>query len=44
MSTQSKTILFQVIQSSKTVLIQLIPYSIKKDFVYSQLNAKTGLY
>ena len=28
----------------KTVLIQLIPFSISTDFVYTQLNVKTVLY
>ena len=36
-----KTFLFQAIQFSQTVLIQL---SISTDFVYTQLNVKTVLY
>ena len=40
----SKTFLFQAIQFSQTVLIQLIPFSISIDFVYTQLNIKTVLF
>ena len=36
--------LFQAIQVSKTVLIQLIQFSMSTDFVYTQLNNKTVLY
>ena len=39
-----KTLLFQAIQFSQAVLIQLIRFSISTDFVYSQLNVKTILY
>ena len=39
-----KKILFQAIQFSQAVLIQLIQFSISTDFVYSQLNVKTVLY
>ena len=37
----SKTFLFQAIQFSQTVEIQLIQFSISRDFVYTQLNVKT---
>ena len=37
----SKAFLFQAIQSSQAVLIQLIYFSISTDFVYTQLNVKT---
>ena len=43
MSTQSKTFLFQAIQFSQTVLIQVIQFSISTDFVYTLLNVKTVL-
>ena len=33
--------LFQAIQLSQTVLIQLIPFSISTDIVYTQSNVKT---
>ena len=33
-----KTFLFQPIQFRQTVLIQLIPFSISTDFVYTQLD------
>ena len=36
--------LFQAIQFSQTVLIQLIKFSISIEFVYTQLNVKTVLY
>ena len=39
-----KIILFQDIQFSQTVLIQLIQFNISTDFVYTRLNDKTGLY
>ena len=39
-----KNILFQAIQFSQAVLIQLIQFSISTDFVYAQLNVKTALY
>ena len=39
-----KIFLFQAIQFSQAVLIQLIQFSISTDFVYSQLNVKTVLY
>ena len=35
-----KTFLFQAIQFSQAVLIQLIQFSISTDFVYTQLNVK----
>ena len=38
-----KTFLFQAIQFSQAVLIQLIQFSISTDFVYTQLNVKTVL-
>ena len=38
-----KKILFQAIQFSWVVLIQLIQFSISTDFVYTQLNVKTVL-
>ena len=38
-----KTFLFQTIQFSQAVLIQLIQLSISTDFVYTQLNVKTVL-
>ena len=40
----SKTFLFQAIQFIQTVLIQLIQFSIRTDFVYTQLDIKTVLY
>ncbi len=40
----SKTFLFQAIQFSQAVLIQLIQFSISIDFVYTQLNVQTVLY
>ena len=40
----SKTLLFQTIQSSQTVLIQPIQFSISIDFAYTQLNVKAVLY
>ena len=39
-----KTFLFQTIQFSQVVGIQLIQFSISTDFVYRQLNVKTVLY
>ena len=39
-----KAFLFQAIQFSQAVLIQLIQFSISTDFVYTQLNVKTVLY
>ena len=39
-----KTFLFQAIQFSQAVLIQLIQFSISTDFVYTHLNAITVLY
>ena len=39
-----KTFLFQAIQFSQAVLIQLIQFSISTDFVYAQLNVKTVLH
>ena len=39
-----KTFLFQAIQLSQAVLIQLIQFSISTDFLYRQLNVKTVLY
>ena len=39
-----KKFLFQAIQFSQAVLIQLIQFSISTDFVYLQLNVKTVLY
>ena len=39
-----KTFLFQAIQFSLAVLIQLIQFSISTDFVYTQLNVKTVQY
>ena len=39
-----KIFLFQAIQFSQAVLIQLIQSSINRDFVYIQLNIKTVLY
>ena len=47
MSTQfdcQKTFLFQAFQFIQTVIIQPIQFSIKIDFVYTQLNVKTVLY
>ena len=38
-----KNILFQAIQFSQAILIQLIQFSISTDFVYTQLNVKTVL-
>ena len=40
----SKTFLFQAIQLSQAVLIQLIQFSISTDFVYTQLNVETVVY
>ena len=40
----SKAFLFQAIQLSQTVLIQIIQFSISTYFVYTQLNVKTVLY
>ncbi len=40
----SKTFLFQAIQFSQAVLIQLIHFSISTDFIYTQLNVKTVLH
>ena len=43
MSTQfnwEKTFLFQAIQFSQAVLIQLIQFRVSKDFVYIQLMSK----
>ena len=40
----SKTFLFQAIHFSQTVLIQTIQFSIRIDFVYTQLNVKTVLF
>ncbi len=40
----SKTFLFQAIQFIQTVLIQLIQFSIRTDFVYLLLNVKIVLY
>ena len=39
-----KKILFQAIQFSQAVLLQLIQFRISTDFVYAQLNVKTVLY
>ena len=39
-----KTFLFQAIQFSQAVLIHLIQFSIRTDFVYTRLNVKTVLY
>ena len=39
-----KTVLFQAIQFSLEVLIQLNQFSISTDFVYKQLKNKTVLY
>ena len=39
-----KTFLFQAIQFSQAVLIQLIQFNISIDLVYPQLNVKTVLY
>ena len=39
-----KTFLFQAIQFIQTVLIQLIQFRMSRDFVYTQLNAKTVPY
>ena len=36
-----KKFLFQAIQFSQTVLLQTIQFSMRIDFVYSQLNVKT---
>ena len=36
--------IFQAIQFSKAVLIQLIQFSISTDVVYTQLNVKSVLY
>ena len=38
------TFLFQAIQFSQAILIQLIQFSVNTDFVYTQLNVKTLLY
>ena len=40
----SKTFLFQAIQFSQTVEIQLIQFSISTGFIHTQLNVKTVLY
>ena len=40
----SKTLLCQAIQFIQTIPIQLIQFSISKDFVYALLNVKTVLY
>ena len=39
-----KTFLFQAFQFSQAVLIQLILFRIRTDFVYTQLNVKSVLY
>ena len=39
-----KTFLFQAIQFTQAVLIQLFQFSISTDFVYTQLNVKRVLY
>ena len=39
-----KTILFQVIQFSQTVLLQLIQLCISTDFVNTKLNVKKQFY
>ena len=39
-----KTFLFQAIQFSQTVRIQLIQFSISSDFLYTQVNVKTVPY
>ena len=39
-----KTFLFQAIQFSQAVLIQLIPFSISTYFANTELNVKTVLY
>ena len=39
-----KTFLFQAIQFSQTVLVELIQFSISTDFIYAQLDVKTVLY
>ena len=47
MSTQfncQKTFLFQAIQFSPTVLILPIQFTVRIDFVYTQLNVETVLY
>ena len=38
-----KTFLFQAIQFSQTILIQVIQFGISADFVYTQLNVKKVL-
>ena len=38
----SKTVPFQAIQFSQTVLIKLIQFSISTDFVYTQLNIQNS--
>ena len=43
MSTEfNKSFLFQAIQFSQVVLIQLIQFRISTDFVYTQLNVKNS--
>ena len=39
-----KTFLFQAVQFSLAVIIQLIQFSISTDFIYTRLNVKTVLY
>ena len=39
-----KTFLFQAIQFSQAVLIQLIQFNISTDFIYTQVNVNTVLY
>ena len=39
-----KTFLFEAIQFTQAVLIQLIKFSISTDFVYTQLNVKKVLF
>ena len=41
--TVKKTFIFQAIQFSQAVLIQLIQFSISTDFVHTQLNVKIVL-
>ena len=43
-TTRTSSFLFQAIQFSQTILIQLIHFSISTDFVYTKLNVKTVLY
>ena len=40
----SKKILFQTIQSSQTVLLQIIQFSISIVFIHTQLNVKTIIF